>query len=341
MDPKQETPFVTNNPLALPTPSGANSELHLLPIPYSNPLPIPQYGNPLPIPQYSNPLPLCPSMMLTTDSNGMQVFTPVMMPQVFVQAVEFPPLVMMTSSELPQLPLMTSPTSGSFLSSPCEMLDSRNLEMNEVRRDSLDLPPLPFVASSTAGSETSSARSSSPSLQLLDSSDLEILEVPCSDDHESQVKVPVKNDQELSVPDFTKDMTKKDLVNLTLDWLYEVFGSDHFDCEGRRGRNVVRIKVKTRGALEYICPLVQRCIDEELINHVSCPISTKKQKKHIRGYLAYLEAVSEEATARMIEIFNELNTALVENCDGELEHPFKGISRNPIPIRAHGSQIAA
>lgn len=325
MDPNQETPFVTNNPLALPTPSGANSELHLLPIP-----------------QYSNPLPLCTPMMLTTDSNGMQVFTPipVMMPQVYVQAVEFPPLVMMTSSELPHLPLMTSPISGSFLSSPCEMPDSRDLKMNEVRRDSLDLPPLPLVVSSSAGSDSSSARSSSPSLQLLDSRDLEIIEVPCSD-HEYQVKDPVKNDQELSVPDFTKDMTKKDLVNLTLDWLYEVFGSDHFDCEGRRGRNVVRIKVKTRGALEYICPLVQRCIDEELINHVSCPISTKKQKKHIRGYLAYLEAVSEEATARMIEIFNELNTALVENCDGELEHPFKGISRNPIPIRAHGSQVAA
>lgn len=330
MDPNQETPFVTNNPLALPSPSGANSELHLLPIP-----------------QYSNPLPLCTPMMLTTDSNGMQLFTPaftpipMMMPQVFVQAVEFPPLVMMTSSELPHLPLMTSPTSGSFLSSQCAMPDSRDLEVNEVRRDSLDLPPLPLVVSSTAGSsDLSSAPSSSPSLQLLDSGDLEILEVPYSD-HQSQVKDAVKNDQELSVPDFTKDMTKKDLVNLTLDWLYEVFGSDHFDCEGRRGRNVVRIKVKTRGALEYICPLVQRCIDEELINHVSCPISTKKQKKHIRGYLAYLEAVSEEATARMIEIFNELNTALVENCDGKLEHPFKGISRNPIPIRAHGSQVAA
>jgi len=154
-----------------------------------------------------------------------------------------------------------------------------------------------------------------------------------------QAKEAVKNDENISVPEFTTEMTKKDLVNLSLDWLYEVFGSDHFDCDGRRGRNVLRIKVKTRGALEYICVLVQRCIDEGIIHHVSCPISTKKQKKHIRGYLAYLEAVSDEATARMIEIFNELNTAFVENCDGEMEHPFKGISRNPIPIRHN--QVAA
>jgi len=154
-----------------------------------------------------------------------------------------------------------------------------------------------------------------------------------------QAKKAVKNDKNISVPEFTTEMTKKDLVNLSLDWLYEVFGSDHFDCDGRRGRNVLRIKVKTRGALEYICVLVQRCIDEGIIHHVSCPISTKKQRKHIRGYLAYLEAVSDEATARMIEIFNELNTAFVENCDGEMEHPFKGISRNPIPIRHN--QVAA
>merc|ERR1712004_793279 len=121
--------------------------------------------------------------------------------------------------------------------------------------------------------------------------------------------------------------------NGTLDWFYAVLGSEHFDCEGRRGKNVLRIKVKTRGALEYICPLINQCIEEGLLNHVSCPISTKKQRRHIRGYLAYLEAVSESATDRMIEIFNELNQDFVTNCDGILEHPFKGISRNPIPIR--------
>merc|ERR1719336_2214032 len=147
-------------------------------------------------------------------------------------------------------------------------------------------------------------------------------------------KVPVVNVDNIPIPEFTEKMTKKDLVNGTLDWFYAVLGSENFDCEGRRGENVLRIKVKTRGALEYICPLINQCIEEGLLYHVSCPISTKKQRRHIRGYLAYLEAVSESAADRMIEIFNELNQVLVTNYDGDLEHPFKGISRNPIPIRS-------
>jgi len=149
-----------------------------------------------------------------------------------------------------------------------------------------------------------------------------------------QEKEAVVNVDNIPIPEFTEQMTKKDLVNGTLDWFYAVLGSEHFDCEGRRGKNVLRIKVKTRGALEYICPLINQCIEEGLLNHVSCPISTKKQRRHIRGYLAYLEAVSESATDRMIEIFNELNQDFVTNCDGILEHPFKGISRNPIPVRS-------
>merc|ERR1719379_1868780 len=154
---------------------------------------------------------------------------------------------------------------------------------------------------------------------------------------------PIQNENNVPVPKFDDSMTKKDLVNKTLDWMYEVCGGSHFDCEGRRGENVLRIKVKTRGALEYICPLINQCIEEGLLYHVSCPISTKKQRRHIRGYLAYLEAVSETATDRMIEIFNELNKDVVTNCDGILEHPFKGISRNPIPIRtlSNGNGIAA
>jgi len=149
-----------------------------------------------------------------------------------------------------------------------------------------------------------------------------------------QEKEAVVNVNGIPIPKFTPEMTKKDLVNGTLDWFYAVLGSEHFDCEGRRGKNVLRIKVKTRGALEYICPLIDRCIEEGLLNHVSCPISTKKQRRHIRGYLAYLEAVSESATNRMIEIFEAINQDFVTNCDGKLEHPFKGISRNPIPVRS-------
>eukprot|EP00493_Phyllostaurus_siculus_P001274 UN01282 len=86
---------------------------------------------------------------------------------------------------------------------------------------------------------------------------------------------PIQNEKNVPVPTFDATMTKKDLVNTTLDWMYEVCGGDHFDCEGRRGENVLRLKVKTCGALSYICPLINRCIEESLVCHVSCPISTK------------------------------------------------------------------
>jgi hypothetical protein len=146
-------------------------------------------------------------------------------------------------------------------------------------------------------------------------------------------KEPSMNVNNIPVPTMTEDMKKKDLVSATLDWLYEVFGSDHFDCEGRRGTNVLRVKVKTRGALEHICPFLSECMDEGLIYHVSCPISTKKARQHIRGYLAYIEAISPDAADRVVEIFNKHNKVLIKNCDGELEHPFKNISRNPKAIR--------
>lgn len=146
---------------------------------------------------------------------------------------------------------------------------------------------------------------------------------------------PVTNEKNIPVPTLTNDMTKKDLVNATLDWFYEVLGSERFDCEGRRGENVLRIKVKTRGALSYICPLVNQLLEENLLHKLSCPISKKRQRRYVRGYLAYLEANSQEAALRMLEIFNEMNQVYVMNSEGEMEHPFKGISRNPIPIRPH------
>lgn len=142
-------------------------------------------------------------------------------------------------------------------------------------------------------------------------------------------KEPIYNTHNLPVPVFTESMTKKDIVNDTLKWMYEVFSGDHFDVDGRRGPNVLRLKVKTRGALEHICPLLNQFLKEGLISHVSCPISTKKSRQHIRGYLSYIECVSNEAVDRVMQIFNKYNEILITDCDGKLEHPFKGLSRNP------------
>jgi len=144
---------------------------------------------------------------------------------------------------------------------------------------------------------------------------------------------PIQNEKNVPVPTFDATMTKKDLVNATLDWMYEVCGGDHFDCEGRRGENVLRIKVKTRGALEYICPLINQCIEEGLLQNLSCPISKKRQRRYVRGFLAYLEATDEQSADRIVEIFNEVNAVYVKNSENQVEHPFKGISRNPIPVR--------
>lgn len=142
-------------------------------------------------------------------------------------------------------------------------------------------------------------------------------------------KEALYNTHNRPVPVFAESMTKKDIVNDTLKWMFEVFGSEHFDVDGRRGPNVLRLKVKTRGALEHICPLLNEFLKEGLISHVSCPISTKKSRQHIRGYLSYIECVSNEAVDRVMQIFNKYNEILITDCDGKLEHPFKGLSRNP------------
>merc|ERR1719483_591814 len=188
-------------------------------------------------------------------------------------------------------------------------------------------PSLPVVIDSNASSDSAETfvRSRSRSVNAHVLGDIE----PFT----SERVQPIQNEKNVPVPTFDATMTKKDLVNTTLDWMYEVCGGSHFDCEGRRGENVLRLKVKTCGALSYICPLINRCIEESLVCHVSCPISTKKQRKQIRGYLVYIEGVSPEACDRIVEIFNEVNAVYVKNSENQVEHPFKGISRNPIPVR--------
>jgi len=269
-------------------------------------------------------------MLLSTHSSGLQMLTP--MPVM----TNMQPSV----SPVPGLPVMQPfvpldfPVSMPIVSMTPSVSPSPRMVKPEMTRShgSLTVPGSRNPSASTENFSVSYSREREP-----------LYPVEPFETERLQEKEPVVNDDNIPIPEFTPDMTKKDLVNGTLDWFYAVLGSEHFDCEGRRGKNVLRIKVKTRGALEYICPLINQCIEEGLLNHVSCPISTKKQRRHIRGYLAYLEAVSESATDRMIEIFNELNKDFVTNCDGILEHPFKGISRNPIPVRSlkDNNQMAA
>lgn len=78
-----------------------------------------------------------------------------------------------------------------------------------------------------------------------------------------------------------------------------------YDEIGNRGENVVRIKVKTRNALENIVPFIESCNAEGLLSRVSCPISTKKGRQHIRGFLAYLECSDSAAVQQLFKEYNE------------------------------------
>jgi len=290
-------------------------------------------------------------MLMTTDSNGLQTLAP-------LPGVPLTPVPVMMTPTMPPMfggfdsnvmpfgnPMVLTPSSSplpvlSRSASPVPMLPAAN-QLPQY----FSMPILPSFAHLDSGASNDSVdRLHIPSesndrwtSSLSRERDLIEDVQPFESERAQEPLEPLKNEKNVPVPKFTKEMTKKELVNKTLDWCYEVIGSDHFDCEGRRGKNVLRIKVKTRGALEHICPFVNQCLEENLLRKLSCPISKKRQRRYVRGYLAYLECVSEEAVGRMIEIFNEINQVYVRNCDGNLEHPFKGISRNPIPVRSHVS----
>jgi len=278
----------------------------------------------------------CTPMILTTASNGVQSLTPI------PQSLPVLGLQSSNSNSLPNMPTLPfSPLIVDPASLPMFMPT-----MVPQQPSNLFIPFSPLSMPSVSPSGSMCTPSSSNDLWTVSCSrerDAEQLEIepfeserPIEDE---EPKEPSMNVNKIPVPTMTEDMKKKDLVSATLDWLYEVFGSDHFDCEGRRGTNVLRVKVKTRGALEHICPFLSECMDEGLIYHVSCPISTKKARQHIRGYLAYIEAISQDAADRVVEIFNKHNKVLITNCDGELEHPFKNISRNPKAIRRLSTNV--
>lgn len=114
--------------------------------------------------------------------------------------------------------------------------------------------------------------------------------------------------------------SKRALVDSTLGWMESVFG-DKYDNDGTRGENVLRLKVKTVIALEHIVEFISRCHSEGLIESISCPVSTKKGRQHVRGYLAYIKGFSGSSADRIQAIFEAFNQ--------EKGFPFKTLHRNP------------
>jgi len=294
----------------------------------------------------------CTPFVLTTYSNGAQTMSAI--PMMGAPAMIAPLPVVLDSNSMPMpvaCPVMPFQPSSSpmmpFQPSSSPMMPFQPSSSPQVGIP-VFLPPSPLLSNTPSGSLLSGRGDSFIQLptynnmaSLSREREFESLEdiEPFESERAQEPAEAVVNENQVPLPTLTGDMTKKELVNATLDWFYEVLGSEHFDCEGRRGANVLRVKVKTRGALEKICGFVNRCMEEGLLHHVSCPLSKKKQRRYVRGYLCYLEGISTAATDRMIEIFEEVNSVLVKNCDGELEHPFKGISRNPIPVRSRCNSL--
>jgi len=114
--------------------------------------------------------------------------------------------------------------------------------------------------------------------------------------------------------------SKRELVNKAFAKLETMFGKN-FDQNGNRGENILRLKVKTRTALEKIVPFIEFCQRENLIVSVSCPISTKKGRQQVRGFLAYLQMKDERDADRVEELIQDYNAR-----NGS---PFNTWHRNP------------
>jgi len=116
------------------------------------------------------------------------------------------------------------------------------------------------------------------------------------------------------------ELSKRELVNGAFAKLKAMFGAN-FDQNGNRGKNIVRLKVKTRIALEQIVPLIEFIQQKNLIVSISCPISTKKGRQQVRGFLAYLQTRNAQDADRVEDLIRQYNSS-----NGS---PFNSWHRNP------------
>jgi len=119
-------------------------------------------------------------------------------------------------------------------------------------------------------------------------------------------------------------ISKKQLVEECLRKVDQIFGN-RVQTAGMRGQTVMRIKVKTRPALENIVGLLETLESKCNIVAISCPKSTKKGKQHIRGFLAYIQASTVSDIPLVQQVFNEFNEA---RRNGE-DAPFRSLEVNP------------
>jgi hypothetical protein len=112
---------------------------------------------------------------------------------------------------------------------------------------------------------------------------------------------------------------KKELVPRKLNELQSAF-QERFTTSGLRGKDIFRVKCKTKPSLQNIVELLQTLDGIVYLKEVSCPASTKKGKRQKRGFLCYVK-VEVEQMALVKTIFNEFNE--------KKGHPFNDIEIDP------------
>lgn len=100
---------------------------------------------------------------------------------------------------------------------------------------------------------------------------------------------------------------KKELVPRVLKELEQAF-TQRFTQSGLRGKDIFRVKCKTKPSLKNILELLQTMDHYLPLKEVSCPASTKKGKRQKRGFLCYVK-VDLEHMPLAESIFREFNAA--------------------------------
>lgn len=112
---------------------------------------------------------------------------------------------------------------------------------------------------------------------------------------------------------------KKELVPRKLNELQNTF-QERFTTSGLRGKDIFRVKCKTKPSLQNIVELLRTLDSVVFLKEVSCPASTKKGKRQKRGFLCYVQ-VEVEHMSIVESIFNEFNQ--------KKGHPFNVIEIDP------------
>jgi hypothetical protein len=102
-------------------------------------------------------------------------------------------------------------------------------------------------------------------------------------------------------------LNKKELVPKVLSELEQAF-QQRFTQTGLRGKDIFRVKCKTKPSLKNILELLQAMDAHIPLKEVSCPASTKKGKRQKRGFLCYVK-VDVEHMPMAERLFEEFNVA--------------------------------